>query len=80
MVPEQVSHSFFIRIPIKMVPHMISPRIHTIFKKMNRSPDVPLLPGVSHSSPLLMFSPASYITLRTKEIGTHHQILKPVRK
>jgi hypothetical protein len=31
-----------------MVPHMISPRIHTIFKEMDRSIDVPLLPGVSH--------------------------------
>jgi len=31
-----------------MVPHMISPRIHTILKEMNRSPDVPFLPGVSH--------------------------------
>jgi hypothetical protein len=63
-----------------MVPHMISPRIHTILKEMNGSPDVPLLPGVSHSSPLIILSPTSYITSRTKEIGTHHQILKPVRK
>ena len=34
-----------------MIPNMISPRIHTIFKEMNRSPDVPFLPGVSHISP-----------------------------
>jgi hypothetical protein len=41
IIPEQGSHSILILEPIKVHPHKISPRIHTILKEINRCIDVP---------------------------------------
>jgi hypothetical protein len=38
-----------------MWPHVISPRKHTIIKNINGCPDIPFLPGVSHSFHIKMW-------------------------
>jgi hypothetical protein len=46
IMPKKCFHHTFVCVSIKMWPHVVSPREHTIIKNINGCPDSPFFPGV----------------------------------